>query len=167
MFRFPVAASALAAVFILLGLQGCQKQAAKTPAPDSSETASGNPASPKPFTLTLSSGGGFSGQTQGFTLTHAGEVKAWQKRPGATESISWTKQAPADSVVAFAKALEAYLGAELKETGNMTTRIQYALPDSTYRWSISGAGASTDAPEPFRTWYARTEAYCRGLAPSP
>ena len=149
-----------------------QKQIAKSPAPGAGEAASGKPDSrtpavTKPFTLTLSSGGGFSGLTQGYTLTPAGEAKAWQKRPGAPESVTWSKQIPPDSIVAFAIALEAYLGVELKETGNMTTRILYALPDSTYRWSISGAGASPDAPEPFRTWYARAEAYCRGLAPSP
>jgi hypothetical protein len=32
---------------------------------------------------------------------------------------------------------------------------------------MAGAGASPDAPEPFRTWYARAEAYCRSLAPKP
>jgi hypothetical protein len=153
--------AAIAAAF--LALMACQKQVAKSPASDASAPA----ASPKPFTLTLSSGGGFAGLYHGCTLTSEGEAKAWSQRPGTPESVDWTRRAQPDSVLALARALEAFLAADLKETGNMTARVQYALPDSTYQWSISGAGASAEAPEPFRTWYARAEAYCRTLAPTP
>ena len=96
-----------------------------------------------------------------------GEVKGWQKRAGAPESITWTVQGRPDSILAFAKDLESYLAVELTEAGNMTARIQYALPDTIYQWSIAGSGASAEAPEPFRTWYARAEAYCHSLAPQP
>lgn len=147
----------------LLSFMACQKQVAKSPGPNAFEGA----VSPQSFTLSLVSGGGFAGLYQGFTLTSEGEVKAWQKRSVAPESITWTIRDKPDSILVFAKALEAFMGTDLKETGNMTTRIQFALPDSTYNWSISGAGPSAEAPEPFRTWYARAEAYCRGLAPNP
>ncbi|MDB5102923.1 MAG: hypothetical protein JWP91_612 [Fibrobacteres bacterium] len=156
-------AAIVLALSSLIGSMACQKQAAKSPRPDASAASE----SPKPFTLTLASGGGFSGLIQGYTLSSAGEVKAWRKFPGGPDSITWAKRTGPDSILVLAKALEAFEGIDLKEAGNMTTRIEYALPDTAYRWSISGAGPSPEAPEPFRTWYARAEAYCRGLAPAP
>ena len=152
----------------LLGIPACQRQVSKSskPAHSGSQVLAEAKAVP-PFTLTLSSGGGFAGLYQGCTLTSQGEVKGWQKRAGAPEAIAWTVQVGQDSIAALAKDLEVYLGVELRDAGNMTTRILFELPDTTHQWSISGSGASTEAPEPFRTWYARAEAYCRGLAPPP
>jgi hypothetical protein len=160
MTRVPVAAIAISLAFASVS---CQKQTAKGPSAAAPQAI----APPQPFTLTLSSGGGFAGLYQGFTLTSAGEVRAWERRPGAAESPVWKAQGNPDSILAFARDLDKSLGVDLHGTGNMTTRILYALPDSTYQWSISGAGPSPDAPEPFRTWYARAEGYCRGLAPKP
>lgn len=166
--RVP-AASALAAGIALFGILACQKQAAKIPetAPSNAKESPVKPAAPKPFAISISSGGGFSGFTEGCTLTSLGEAKGWRSRPGAPESILWSKGTSADSALAFAHALEGYLSLDLKEAGNMTTRIRFELPDSAYVWSISGAGASPQAPEPFRTVYARADAFCRSLAPSP
>lgn len=155
--------TAAALASLLLGLLSCQKQIAKGPTHTPAKVVTFS----KYFTLTLSSGGGFAGLYQGCTLTSQGEVKAWQKRTGAPESITWTIQEKPDSIFAFAEALEPYLALDLKETGNMTMRIQLELPDTTHQWSISGSGPSAEAPEPFRTWYVRAAAYCHDLAPAP
>jgi hypothetical protein len=119
----------------------------------------------QPFTLTLSSGGGFSGSVEGFTLNSTGEVKAWQKLPGQPEAMLWTIQDRPDSALALVESLKPFLSVQMQETGNMTTRIQLMLPDSTWQWSKSGHGASEDAAEPFQTWYARAQAYCLSLSP--
>lgn len=158
----------VAMTLALLGIPACQRQVSKSSKPavsGSQVLAEGKAASP--FTLTLSSGGGFAGLYQGCTLTSQGEVKGWQKRAGAPEAITWAVQVRPDSIAAFARELEAYLRVELQDAGNMTTRILLKLPDTTHQWSISGSGSSAEAPEPFRTWYARAEAYCRSLAPPP
>ena len=162
----------VAILFAVLLLPGCQKQVAKGPDASASSAASDSaapaaPASLKPFTLSLSSGGGFSGAYTGYTLASDGSVRAWRKRPATPESTTWAGQANPDSIAALAKALDAYLGAAVHETGNMTTQIRYTLPDSAYQWSISGVGASAGAPEPFRTWYPRAEAWCRSATPKP
>lgn len=146
----------------LVGIPACQRQVSKSSQPALSEGKASSP-----FTLTLSSGGGFTGLYQGCTLTSQGEVKGWQRRTGAPESVAWTVQDRPDSIFALAKDLENYLNVELEEAGNMTMRIRFELPDTAHQWSISGSGASAEAPEPFRTWYARAEAYCRSLAPPP
>lgn len=123
-------------------------------------------ATTQPFTLTLSSGGGFSGRVDGFTLNSQGEVKAWSKQPGQPETTLWSIQDKPDSALALFAALQPFLTVTLQETGNMTTRIRLESPDSTWQWSQSGNGASEDAPEPFKTWYARAEAYCQSLKPA-
>jgi hypothetical protein len=119
----------------------------------------------QPLTLILSSGGGFSGLVEGFTMNSLGEVSAWSKQPGQPETPQWTIKGRPDSTLSLVESLKPFLSVNMQETGNMTTRIRLVLPDSTWQWSKSGNGASEDAAEPFRTWYARAEAYCRSLKP--
>ncbi len=149
--------TALTALFSL----ACQKPIAKTPG---QEVIQNMPTS-KPFTLTLSTGGGFSGLVEGYTLTSQGEVRAWKKRPGAPETTQWTKKDAPDSAMALAKSLQEFLSVDLQETGNMTTTIRYTVADSTWHWSISSMGASAPGSEPLQAWYARAIAYCLSLEP--
>ena len=135
---------------LLFSLCGCRKPVDR--APDS-------------FTLTLSSGGGFAGSYQGYTLASNGDVTAWSGGAAGQRTDLWTRKAAPESLAAFARVLDGFTGTGLSQTGNMTTRIEYASPRGDHQWSIAGAGAAPDAPEPFRTWYARVEAYCRNLAP--
>jgi hypothetical protein len=124
-------------------------------------------AKPRPFSLILSVGGGFAGQTQGYTLSSDGEVRSWSQMAGSEATIHWKVSAPVDTISSLARQLEPFLDANLAEVGNMTTRIQYVLPDTTYQWSKSGPGFSEDAPEPFRTWYSKVESFCHRLKPPP
>lgn len=145
--------AALGSCAALAGMSfGCQKPSARPP---------------KPFTLILSTGGGFSGAVHGCTLNSQGEAKAWEKLPGGTETALWSNQGAPDSALALAEALRPFLSVTAEETGNMTTRIRLVLPDTAWQWSKSGIGSEADAAEPFRTWYARAEAYCRSLKPEP
>ncbi len=117
------------------------------------------------FTLTLSAGGGFAGAYNGYTLLSTGEVTAWSRSAAGPRTDQWTRKADPDTLAAFASALDGYLGTDLTQAGNMTLRIEYATPRGDHQWSIAGASPSADAPEPFRTWYSRVEAYCRRLEP--
>lgn len=123
--------------------------------------------SAEPFTLSLSSGGGFSGLVEGFTLTSQGQVTAWQKLPGNPETTLWSKKGDSDSAIALVESLKSFLAVDLKETGNVTTRISLVLPDTSWLWSKSGSVAASDVPEPFQTWYARAESYCLSLNSKP
>jgi hypothetical protein len=158
--RFPLPWALL--IGLLLPLGSCQRQAAKPPA-----AAPATVPAARTFTLTLSSGDGFTGAYAGCTFTSEGAVRSWRRSPGGAETVEWESRGSPDSVAALAKALEPFLASELKETGNMTLRIRYASPDTAREWSVSGAGASAGAPEPFRTWYPRAEAWCRSQAPGP
>ena len=138
---------------LALAMGACRAPVAKSPA--------------APFTLSLSSGGGFAGSYQGYTLASTGEVSAWQQTAAGPRNVLWTKKAQPESIAAFARGLEPYRETKLDQAGNMTLSLGYASAQGEYAWTVPGAGASPDAPEPFRTWYGRIEAFCRSLAPGP
>jgi hypothetical protein len=154
---------------LLIGLSGCRKPVDRLPDAARARGKAGGEATEKTgsFTLSLSTGGGFAGAYQGYTLLSTGEITAWTGRAAGPRTDRWTRKADPDTLAAFAMALDGYLGMESTQTGNMTTRIGYASSRGDHQWSIAGAGAAADAPEPFRTWYPRVEAYCRSLAPEP
>jgi hypothetical protein len=122
---------------------------------------------PTPFTLTLSYGGGFSGLYEGYTLSSPDSVTAWRQRAAGPRAEEWARKADPESLIAFVRELKPYFGAESAGTGNMTARIDFQSPGVHHEWSMGGAPASPDAPEPFRTWYRRVESYCRGLGSAP
>jgi hypothetical protein len=163
MFRIGIAIGSL-----VLGLGGCRKPVDRLPEGTGARGKSaGEPMTKdESFTLTLSTGGGFAGAFHGFTLASTGEITAWSGRASGPRTDLWTRKADADTLAAFARALDGYLGTELSQAGNMTMRIEYASPRGDHQWSIPGGAVSGDAPEPFRTWYPRVEAYCESLAPN-
>jgi hypothetical protein len=143
-------------------LSSCQRKAlpaALPAAPPAAIQAAG------PFSLSLSSGGGFTGQYSGFTLASDGNVKQWERRGAGADSTLWETRIPADRVFDFRKRLEqgGALGISLQESGNMTTLVELRLPDTLYQWSWSGADAADAAPEPFRSWYPEVRGFCEKL----
>lgn len=154
--------------FLVPILGACHGPAARSSAPARGpESAASRKPAADPFTLTLSSGGGFAGTWQGCTFDSAGKATAWTRSPSGPRADRWTRPADPDSLRAFARELEASLGTKLEQTGNMTWRLEYASPRGEYQWSFPGAGPASGAPEPFNTLYPRIEAYCRGLNPGP
>lgn len=155
-------------------LPSCQRKAiqpavpgaAATPGP-SAGTAhpSTLPSSPETFTLSLSSGGGFTGRYTGFTLASDGTVKEWERSGVGAESTLWETRIPADRISDFRKRLEqgGALGITLQESGNMTSLVKLQLPDTLYLWSWSGAGVSESVPEPFRSWFPEVLGFCGNL----
>lgn len=134
-------------------LPSCQRKALQpVPTPDS-------------FTLSLSSGGGFSGRYAGFTLASDGTVKEWEKVGAGAESTLWETRIPPDRIIDFRKRLEqgGALGITLQESGNMTSLVKLRLPDTLYLWSWSGAGIGGSEPEPFRSWYPEVLGFCENL----
>lgn len=167
MLRIGIAIGSLAPILAgALCVGACRKPVDHPPGESHARGKAGEPAAETmTFTLTLSTGGGFAGAFQGYTLASTGEVTAWSGQAAGPRTNRWMRKADPDTLAAFARALDGYLGTESAQAGNMTTRIEYASPRGDHQWSIAGAGPSADAPEPFRTWYPRVEAYCRSLAP--
>lgn len=120
-----------------------------------------------PFTVSLSSGGGFAGLYEGCSLASTGEAEGWRQNAAGPREVVWTKRADAESIAVFARGLEAYRETKLEQAGNMTASLGLASGSSEIRWTVPGAGSAPDAPEPFRSWYRRIDAFCRGLAPRP
>ena len=159
-------------------LSSCQRKAFQPAAhgsaamPDSSSASfasvdSAVPVTPEPFSFSLSSGGGFTGQVSGFTLASDGTVKEWERRGAGADSTLWETRIPAGRILDFRKRLEqgGAKGISLQGSGNMTTVVKLRLPDTLYLWSWSGAGADVaeSVPEPFRSWYPEVRGFCENL----
>ncbi len=117
------------------------------------------------FKITISEGGGFSGQVKGYHLLADGTVQHWQQVPGQKESILWqSKQDPA-TILKIKNQLEksSALEKEYTEKGNMTTTVTYVLPDTTYTWSWPGVGAMGNVPPEFRQWFAEVTKFCQAI----
>jgi hypothetical protein len=110
----------------------------------------------------LSRGGGVTGLVRGYHLHDDGRVEAWQRRPGKPQTLRWQRQVAAHEVLDLQRDLEATgaLKAAHRETGNMTTRLTYDRPDTSYAWSWTG-----DPPEELAAWVGETRRFCAALAP--
>ena len=89
-----------------------------------------------PFQISISTGGGFTGLSTGYTLSHDGRVEHWQRFAGGEYTALWSQQSSAAKVGAFRMQLESLgmLGKQIQQSGNMTTTVTLALPDTTYNW---------------------------------
>ena len=110
----------------------------------------------------MSRGGGVTGLVRGYRLHDDGRVEAWQQRPGKIATLRWQQQVTENRVLVLQEGLEATgaLGTLHRETGNMTTRVTYDRPDTSYTWSWTG-----DPPEELARWYGETCRFCAALAP--
>ena len=123
----------------LLGLLGC---ATSKPA-----------APPADFRITLSRGGGFTGMTTGYHLQSDGTLTAWRRPLAKQEQIDWSYKHPTDLVRRWAEDLQgAVRGWESAETGNMTTRLEFAREDSVWTWTWAGTAPPETSPKAVGEW---------------
>lgn len=115
------------------------------------------------FKLTVASGGGFTGAVTGYTLHSDGAVEHWLRFPGKPDSIIWTAKGSPAEILKFRQQLEAsgMLQERLRESGNMTTSVTYAAPDTTYLWSWSeSAGAGKKS---IQEWVQAVQTFCETI----
>ena len=116
------------------------------------------------FSISISSGGGFTGLVRGYRLQSEGQVVAFERRTAKDESILWTRSIDAGTMHSFAQKLLAtgLLDQRAQEYGNVTSRIVYQSSDSTFVWTWSG---SEPKPSAVAGWYREVMRYCSGLGP--
>ncbi len=123
------------------------------------------PANRRPFTMNLSSGGGFSGMYSGCTLASDGTVIHWQKFGGRDSTLAKAMGSP-ETILSLRRKLEAdgALSIHNDATGNMTTRAELKTADSVYSWSWSGSGLNENTPSALKAWFADADAYCQSFS---
>ena len=111
------------------------------------------------FSISISSGGGFTGLVRGYRLQSEGQVVAFERRTAKDESILWTRSIDAGTMHSFAQKLLAtgLLDQRAQEYGNVTSRIVYQSSDSTFVWTWSG---SEPKPSAVAGWYREVMRYC-------
>jgi hypothetical protein len=151
-------------------LPSCQRKALQpavqgAPAMQAPSADSALPSASEPFTLSLASGGGFTGRYSGFSLASDGSVKEWERRGAGSDTTLWETRIPVSRILDFRKRLEqgGARAITLQGSGNRTTLVKMQLPDTLLLWSWSGADVADAAPEPFRSWYPEVRDFCENL----
>ncbi len=113
-----------------------------------------------PFRISISTGGGFTGLSTGYTLSYDGRVEHWQRFAGGEYTVLWSEQSSAAKIGAFRMQLESLgmLGKQIRQSGNMTTTVKLALPDTTYSW-YWGQLEKTELTD----WAQDVESFCQQL----
>jgi hypothetical protein len=80
----------------------------------------------KPFSIELSSGGGFSGLWNGFILHSDGTIESWQGKQSKTEGVTRLGTIDAGEINEIKAMIEkdGIMGRAFRETGNMTTMLR-------------------------------------------
>jgi len=114
--------------------------------------------------ISLSSGGGYTGMYDGFTMFPDGRVTCWQRKPAGGESILWNTKVAQTKTARFAAQLLAIdaLNKPLKKSGNALTIVSITTADSTSTWSWNTM--KNDAPPELVQWYKGAAKFCRKLA---
>lgn len=127
------------AVLFLLNLSlvlqtGCKQKAAEQPPEELSE----------PFQITITESGGFTGGTEGYTISSSGKIEKFRQMPGGEKSVIQTTMTKTSQVNGYRVWLEnsGLLQETLNEKGNMTTTVRYETADTSYVWSFPAGGRS-------------------------
>lgn len=142
-------------LFLILFLldTGCNKPPGEKPHKESvgrEEKTISQPA--EHFTITIGSGGGFTGAFQGYTFYSDGKVEYWQRYGAKQDSIMWTTEVEPEQLETFQQRLaqSGMLEKTIQEKGNMTTMVTYDTPDTSYYWTWD---EQTEIPPAFNKWY--------------
>lgn len=113
-----------------------------------------------PFRLSVSTGGGFAGLSTGYTLSHDGRVEHWRRFAGGEKTTLWSQPGSALRIMAFKRQLQemGISGKQIRESGNMTTTVMLALPDTTYTWYWNQLKKTE-----LTGWVRDVENFCRKL----
>ncbi len=162
MLQFGLGSLVTLAIVAVIALASCQREMrdqSATPAADSTTALAQTDTS---YRITLSSGGGFSGFTRGFTLFGSGRIEYWQRaRVGQDTLLKSLAVSPAE-IARFRNELiqSGALQKEVHSTGNITNRVVFATMDTTYTWMWGGEKAAESVPKPLLMWYQSVRKYC-------
>jgi len=113
-----------------------------------------------PFKMTVSTGGGVTGLTSGYSLSSDGVIEHWQHFRAGTDSVLWSEKTNVSRILFFRKQLEeiGVLKKNIQQRGNMTTTVKLALPDTTYTWYWNASGKSD-----LSRWVKDVQRFCESM----
>jgi len=114
------------------------------------------------FNIVLSSAGGITGLGGGYTLTSNGIVKHWKQLSFVKDTVLWEKEFDLSKILDFKNELDTsgILQKDYSETGNMTTRLNYNLQDTSYTWTWKGKGTGSNIPIEINDWFNNVLVFC-------
>ncbi len=115
----------------------------------------------EPFSISISTGGGFAGLCEGCRLQSTGTIERWRRIGTRAEEVLWSGEVEVEVAVGWRDRLEGTgaLGQVHRQTGNMTTQVTYTRGDTTLNWSWQAA--TKEDGSPLRAWHSEFAGFCR------
>jgi hypothetical protein len=121
------------------------------------------------FSISIMTGGGFTGRYSGCTFYSNGIARTWQSMGSGGDSTLAQKSGFVPEILVLRKKLDESvlsLGIQ-REVGNMTTVVKLDLGDTVKTWSWPGTGVNEKTPEALKTWMASALAFRSKIEASP
>ena len=141
----------------LMLLSACQR---KTNSFDASRIHTETIESANGFIISISSGGGVSGLTNGCTLSSLGIVQQWRQAPGKEKEIITTRKMPIDAAKIRALFDENLLQASLQSPGNMSKTLTLTEREASHTW-VWDASETSDVVSQFNKIWDEINSLCQ------
>ncbi len=117
-----------------------------------------------PYKITISEGGGITGQRLGFHMDDTGLVQKWTQMPGQEEQIEWEKSGNSKKIYKFKKTIESSLtDINIDQSSNMSRLLTIQQQDTTRQWRFPATLTSQEIPLVLTSLYQDIYEYCSGL----
>ncbi len=105
-------------------------------------------------TITIGTGGGFTGEQKGFTIDAKGQVRRWTAKPGEKQIMTDLFTTTPDSAQFFFRYLDeiAFTTKEFSTPGNMTTFIE--MESAGAKHTVKWGNETVTPPCEFSNFYA-------------
>ena len=111
--------------------------------------------------LHVSTGGGFSGSSTGYSLSSNGHVQRWQESANGEKSLKAENKIKAKTVTPFFEQIKVWQETNINTPGNMTSKLTYETPDTTLTWLWTADSTSETLPENFFEYYESLWRFCQ------
>lgn len=114
------------------------------------------------FSISISSAGGITGLGSGYSFNSNGVVKYWKQLSFVKDTTIWERESDLTEILHFKNELDTcgILQKQYSESGNMTTRLNYNLRDTSYAWTWQGKGIDGNIPLEINDWYKDVIKFC-------
>lgn len=107
------------------------------------------------YNITLSQGGGFTGERQGYIIDSSGTVNSFSAMPNSAVKTSIKGKMSIEQIAEVNKLFPSILGTKYNENSNMTTSILLKKGNTEFRYSWGGVEPDKNVPSELSAFYAR------------
>lgn len=115
------------------------------------------------YNVTISQGGGFTGERQGFIIDSTGTVNNFSRMLKSDIKTTYKGKMSDEQIAELNKLFPSILNTRYNENGNMTTSVLLKNKDLEFRFSWGGTDPGQNVPVELRTFYDKINFIIKNL----